>query len=626
MTTPPLSRRHVALLAFAGGLSLIIIGTTVAASLTLQTYHGRILPGVRINGVYVGGLTEAEAFDAVEKQVNTMITGGLPVELQGRRGTVPLIPSGATDPDLIYPIINFDVAAGVKEALGKGRTGTLGQWYGPLFYPIFRTGRVQAPVSLATLRFAEAVRETFPNSENPGTPTDFVIIKTADSLDITVVPPTPGTTIDIDSAAQSLLVDAEDLNLTLTKLNIIDRTDLVTVAEAESLINDAKKAILNAPLTLLHQEADGFNYEYILSEEDLINLLAPVRNTAEQAVLGLDPVGSQNMLATLRQDLNLPTQNAEFILNGNRVTTFTPSRPGRQVDEEHLFTALEAGLISGPNSIITIPMRVTEPTISTADSNTLGIVEKLGTGYSAYKGSPANRRANIAHGLSKINGLLIAPGETFSLLAALRPFTLADGYLAELVIKGDEIKPEVGGGLCQIGSTTFRAAMNSGLEIAERRNHSLVVSYYNDPSNNQPGTDATIYDPAPDLKITNDTGHYVLLQTENNTETSELFFHFWGTSDGRKAYYTPPEVLSWSGYGAKVIKETDRLPPGKQECQAPHSGATTTFTYVIERPDGTKNEREFRSTYRSLPQICLVGKATDTAPAPADPDPDLVFE
>src|SRR5690606_1808590 len=148
--------------------------------------------------------------------------------------------------------------------------------------------------------------------------------------------------------------------------------------------------------------------------------------------------------------------------------------------------------------------------------------EILGVGYSNFAGSPANRVHNISIGAAKLDGLLIAPGEEFSLLNALRPFTVTAGYLPELVIKGDKITPEVGGGLCQIGSTTFRAAMNSGLSITERRNHSLVVSYYNDPRNGNPGTDATIYDGSPDFKFINDTGHHILIKTEMNRSNGDL--------------------------------------------------------------------------------------------------------
>jgi vancomycin resistance protein YoaR len=620
MNLPSLSRHHVAVLAIAGGLSLVIIATTVAASMTLQAYNGRILPGIRINGVRVGGLTPEEATDEVQRAVNAMVEAGVSTELYGEMRTVPLVPTGATDPDLVYPFLDVDVDKGVMQAMQTGRQGKLGQWFGPLFYPIFRTGNIEAPITLAATRFAEAVRATYPNAETPGMPTDFAISKTNGTYTVSITPPTPGAMIDIATAEAKIIEDARDLRLTMVPLQVIERSGIITVQEAEQTVESAINVLQNAPYTLEYKD-ELTNYSYTLTTELLEQWLAPMRDEHNLVVVGLNPTDAQLMLTDIRNQVEVAPQNAAFAMEGTRVTTFTPGRNGLRVDDDALLQTI-ADAFKAAQQTITIPVAVTAPDISTAASNTLGINELLGTGYSAYKGSPTNRRANIAHGLSKLNGTLIAPGETFSLLAALRPFTVADGYLPELVIKGDEIKPEVGGGLCQIGSTTFRAAMNSGLEIAERRNHSLVVNYYNDPSNNKPGTDATIYDPAPDLKITNDTAHYVLLQTENRTETSELFFHFWGTSDGRQGSYTPPEVLSWTGYGAKVVKETDKLPPGKQECQSPHPGATTTFTYIIEYPDGTKKEREFRSTYRSLPQICLVGKASATT----TPTEELIVE
>jgi len=248
-----------------------------------------------------------------------------------------------------------------------------------------------------------------------------------------------------------------------------------------------------------------------------------------------------------------------------------------------------------------------DPAITTENVNDLGITEVLGVGYSNYSGSPKNRVHNISIGVKKLNGTLIPPGQEVSLLSILRPFTETAGYLPELVIKGDKIEPEVGGGLCQIGSTMFRAAMGAGLPITERRNHSLVVSYYNDPRNHNPGTDATIYDPAPDLKFVNDTGHFILITTAMNSENGDLTFTLWGTSDGRKGEYTEPVVERWIAAGEDKLIESPDLAPGQKKCQAAHVGAVTSFTYTVTKADGTKIETPFPSTYRPLPKICLVG-------------------
>ena len=149
--------------------------------------------------------------------------------------------------------------------------------------------------------------------------------------------------------------------------------------------------------------------------------------------------------------------------------------------------------------------------------------------------------------------------------------------------------------------------MNSGLPIVERQNHSLVVSYYNDPQNGNPGTDATIYDPSPDFKFLNDTGHYILFATEVDETTSILTFTFWGTSDGRSGSYSAPQVSSWIGTGPTRIIETTSLAPGVRQCQHAYPGANTSFTYTVTNPDGALEEEVFTSSYRALPEICLVG-------------------
>jgi vancomycin resistance protein YoaR len=175
------------------------------------------------------------------------------------------------------------------------------------------------------------------------------------------------------------------------------------------------------------------------------------------------------------------------------------------------------------------------------------------------------------------------------------------------VIKGDKIVKEVGGGMCQIGTTLFRMAMNSGMDITERRNHSLVVSYYADPVNGNPGTDATVYDQVLDLKFINDTGNYLLLETEMDTLKEELRFTLWGKSDGRSGSYTHPEVLKWIPTGPARIVETTTLAPGKKVCQGAFPGAVAKFTYTRITPTGETIERVFDSYYRALPSICTVG-------------------
>jgi len=140
--------------------------------------------------------------------------------------------------------------------------------------------------------------------------------------------------------------------------------------------------------------------------------------------------------------------------------------------------------------------------------------------------APFNRADWVLDGAKRFNGVLLAPGETFSFGKLLGAVDASTGYVPELVILGDHEEKQYGGGLCQVSSTAFRAALAAGLPITERVNHAFAISYYTWPYT-VPGMDATIYYPAVDLKFTNDTGSYILMQTIMNGV--DLKFDFFGT-------------------------------------------------------------------------------------------------
>lgn len=597
---------------------ILLIGGVVfvgAAGAAYAYTKDHILPNVSVANIKLGGMDRLAATELLQQRFNTLVDGGLDVELYNEIQHIDLRTNVATDPDLVYQLIDWDVNQSVDEALKVGRSGNqLQDFFAPLYHLTLAPTRLSPNYILAETRLESALRDAFPNAESAGTPTDFVFVGTGDGMTVTVTEAVEGAVLDTDQALTSLTQDAGDLNFGTLALRLIERSAIINKSEAETLIPEAIAAVQNAPYNLTFKPEYGEDLVYPITANDLKIWLVPTKDAGGSAVLSFDPEAMENFLGQVHTDIDIAPQDAKFVVEGTRVVEFSESHDGFMINDDKVLDDLTAAL-GTTNTSVTIAVERTAPAVPTGSANDLGIKEVLGSGFSSYAGSPSNRRANIKHGADKLNGLLVAPGATLSLLENLRPFTVADGYLPELVIKGDEIIPEVGGGLCQIGTTTFRAAMNSGLDIAERRNHSLVVSYYNDPSNNNPGTDATIYDPSPDLKITNDTGHYIMLITTVDAAKSQLVFTFWGTSDGRQGSYTPPQVLSWTGYGAPVEKETTSLKPGVRQCQAPHPGATTTFDYNIIMPDGSTKTREFFSSYRSLPSICLVGVG-GTSPPP----------
>lgn len=259
----------------------------------------------------------------------------------------------------------------------------------------------------------------------------------------------------------------------------------------------------------------------------------------------------------------------KLTIENNRATEFIPPQDGVKTDllqtTKNILVALQSGKTETETS-----STITTPANKLSQTNNLGIVELVGHGVSSFKGSPSNRRHNINIGVEKIKGVLIPVGGTFSFNDNLGPVEAEQGFLPELVIKRTGTVLELGGGLCQVSSTTFRAAMDAGLPIKERRNHAYAVQYYAPQ-----GTDATIYPGIVDLKFTNDTPA-VILVWPHFTDANTLVFDFYGTKDNRQVTLGTPTTY-------------DRKTDGSMKA---------TWTRTVEK-DGKKHEDIFKSVYQS---------------------------
>lgn len=145
----------------------------------------------------------------------------------------------------------------------------------------------------------------------------------------------------------------------------------------------------------------------------------------------------------------------------------------------------------------------------------------IAEGTSEFAGSSRSRVHNIVIAATKIHGYVIQPGEAFSFLKALGPISRKSGFQTSLVIWGDKTIWGIGGGVCQVSTTVFRAAFWAGLPIAERHPHTYRVMYY-EQDGSPPGFDATIYSPWLDLRFVNDTEHPILVQARVNEQAMKL--------------------------------------------------------------------------------------------------------
>jgi vancomycin resistance protein YoaR len=361
----------------------------------------------------------------------------------------------------------------------------------------------------------------------------------------------------------------------------------LTDQEAEEIGVRARK-ILGKTLHL----TSGYQ-TFLYKDQEIITLLTN-QGIKESALDGLTE--------QIVNAVNTPPQNARLIFEEGKVKEFTPGKPGLETEKSNLKNQIKASIetlvvTDEKKAEIEIPTKKTNPEVATGDINNLGLRELIGRGTSRFAGSIPSRIHNVTLAASRINGTLIKPGETFSFNRALGDVSAYTGFQQAYVIKDGKTVLGDGGGVCQVSTTLFRAALNSGLPIEERRAHSYRVGYYEQDS--KPGLDATVYDPTTDLKIKNDTPGHILIQTTVNKKTASLAIEFYGTSDGRVATVSIPRVWDITPAPPPSYQDDPTLPAGTiKQIDYAAGGAKAAFDYEVTRDGQTLQKRTFYSNYR----------------------------
>lgn len=300
--------------------------------------------------------------------------------------------------------------------------------------------------------------------------------------------------------------------------------------------------------------------------------------------------------------INRQVEEPLFQFDGKKVTEFRPPQVGRQLDIEQSSKVLGQAL--GTEKQTNVDLAVNETTPKNKLVNDLGIKELIGSGASNFAGSIENRIYNIGLAASRINGVLIAPGEEFSFDQTIGDITAATGYKQAYVIQSGRTVLGDGGGVCQVSTTLFRAILNAGMPITARTPHAYRVSYYE--QGYPPGLDATIFYPSVDLKFKNDTKNYILIQA--SVSGTSLYVNLYGTSDGRISKVSTPQITSQTPPPPDLRQDDPTLPRGTvKQVDFAAWGANVVFTRTVTRDGQTIISDTFRSSYRPWQAVYLVG-------------------
>jgi vancomycin resistance protein YoaR len=606
-------------IAIAGGLVASILAGLGAAAYGYEVvFRDKFFPGVQIAGLKLDGMTRAQAEAAIQRRINDALEPGFIFRLEDKQITLPRSNVPLEDPDLSHDLISYDPAPAVDQAFLMGRSSSNALWNAVdrvrmYLQPTEIEVKTIVNRDLAERLLLSEVDEAMPLMRNAelhvsistSTGSGFVTEIKAEQI---------GKSADIVSAVATLEAQAKHIAFQPIPIRIMNVLPTLTAADIRPVLSGIPGWLSKAPFTITNE---------LMKQTVTSSTIAgwiTASTTPAGVVLALDSERIEKSMATFTKDFLKEAQDGKLTLESDgKIKEFIAPIEGMRVDGSLTAEGVLAAWAAGSSTAPIVFARVS-PKIEGADAERLGIQELLGVGRSYFDGSPTNRRRNIALGAKKMNGVLLAPGENFSQLGVLGEIDGAHGWYQELVIKGNETVPEYGGGLCQVGSTSFRMALASGLEIVERRNHSYRVRYY-EPA----GTDATIYSPAPDFRFKNNTANHILITSE--IQGDMLAFYAWGKSDGRVAEQTKPKIYNIVAPPPLKLIPTTELPVGKRRCtESAHAGATASFDYTVTFPNGEVKKETFTSYYRPWGAVCLIGATAEEVAASQNPTAPVVDE
>ncbi|MFA6594268.1 MAG: VanW family protein [Candidatus Buchananbacteria bacterium] len=577
-------------------------------------YAAKFFPRSYIGSTDLSNLTVSKALDKIESKANKTSQAGFSFIYQSDQQDKisPLeIPA---DPDVSgVDLLSFDIH---QTVYGNFQFGHGDNFFLNVIQQldiILGHKKLSAAYRLNEELLNKLLKQQFGFLEQPAINARPDIQCEKNNCQITVLPAKEGLSIDYQAVIKELKNNLNQLENKPIKIIPTVSQPEIRQADAGDKQNEIQNILAASSTEFVYQDK-----KWVLSKKSLSQLLEFQKNN-KQIIVGINQEKFFDWFKlNIGSELDKPAKNASLEIRDGKVNKLSAHQNGQEADKDKAYDSFNQKIINHDftgNQII-ITTKDVYPEVTTDQVNNLGIKEIIGTGQSSFTGSPTNRRKNIRNGAAKLHGLLIKPDEEFSLVKALLPVDAVNGYFPELVIKGNKTTAEYGGGLCQIGTTVFRAALASGLPILERQNHSYNVTYYLESG--LPGVDATIYDPKPDLRFKNDTGNYILIQTR--IEGDKLFFDFWGIKDGRTATRTKPKVWGWKDPLPTKIVESVDLKPGEKKCtETSHKGVSSSFNYIVNYSDGQTSTTTFSSYYKPWQAVCLVGvAATTTSEVSAD--------
>lgn len=592
--------------ALTGGFivfSVIVIVWMIGYQLA---YAGKIFPGVSVAGIDISGLSPNDAALKLSQTLSYPITGKVLFRDADRVWVASPVELGMV----------FDPSASALAAYDFGRKGGL---FSALSGQISARGLGTdvAPVVI----FDQRVAYTY--LQNIGSQVNQAVVEANLRVEGTNVVSEPG------QLGRALNLDATLVYLAGQLQSFRDgEVPLVIQETAPKLLDvssqaEAARRILSQPLTIAvpnFREGDPGPWTFdipIVANMLAVNVVDNA-GVAEMQV-GLDPNKLRASLNDLKVVVDQLPANARFTFDDatGQIEPIAVSSIGRVMDVDASITAINAALLRGEHTVALSVAEQAPAVADTATSAELGITQLIAEQTTYFYGSSAERIQNIVAAAERYHGLLVAPGETFSMGNELGDVSLENGFAEALIIYGGRTIKGVGGGVCQVSTTLFRTVFFAGFPVVERYSHAYRVSYYEMDASGSvdpdfAGLDATVYFPLVDFKFLNDTPNWLLMETYVNISARTITWKLYSTSDGRSVTWEttgpsnvvpPPPPLFEENPEFKVnqISQVDYAA----------QGADVTVSRTVWRGGQVYFSDQFITHYEPWQAVCQYGPGTE---------------
>ncbi len=519
---------RLAILSFVGML-LLSLALALALFGLQMTLSERIVPGVSIGEVDIGGLTQTQAAAALAEQYGALETVVYTFRDGDRSWTATAAELGLSVP--AEALVERAYAIGHSDDARSSLRQQAEAWLSGAALPL--TFVFDESKALGYLRkLADEIKRERQDAA-----------LTLDGINVAVSPGLSGRELDVeatlDSLSRLLLARTGETEIAL----VIDESPPRewNLREAAAQV----KTALSSPLQLIGSLPNGdLLAPWILTREQILAGLSVTLSGAgaeRRYDVSVDLSAFASYLTTLSPNLSKPAAEGRFDFDPatGQLNPISPASEGRRLDVAETIRRLEAAVFDPVNRRVVMYFETLHPRYPAGVSGTeLGITELVAEATTYYWGSWQNRRSNIALGAGKLHGIIIAPGEEFSFNQHLGDISPEAGYLEGSVILGGATVTGIGGGICQVSTTMFRAAFSGGYAITERNSHGYRVGYY-EYAGAGPGLDAAIWQPDVDLRFQNNSPHHLLIESSFLGAQDALQFRIYSTAHWRTVVEAP---------------------------------------------------------------------------------------